>query len=184
LSTTFLDRLTPDQRNTIVSLPYRVGLWVSDSDSSGGDEASRHERQVLSNIIHGFTEEMFGSEVMQHIMSATLAHKDQWPAWAAKISSVPEDCGISIKVMRDYAEPKDITVFCNHLMEIGEAVAMAFREDMAFGALVRARLSYILSKFKKKPGRLHNRSFQDYVRISGSEHKALATLAKALGATY
>ncbi len=181
---TFLDYLTPDQRKTIISLPYRVGLWVSHSDNTGGDQARQRELLVLSNIIHGFADEMFGSEAMQYVMSETITKKDSWMEWAQNIESVPADCEFAIDVLKDHANPKDINAFRNHLLEIGEAVALAFREQKAPGARFAAYLSYVAGRMKKSRGRLMERPFQDYVRISAHEHKALAALAKALGATY
>src|SRR5688572_231681 len=97
----FLDSLTPDQRKIIVSLPYRVGLWVSDSDNSGGEEANANEVQALSNILHGFAEEMFGSETMQYIMSETLAKRDQWQEWSKDVAAVPSDCRLAIDVLKE-----------------------------------------------------------------------------------
>ncbi len=179
---TFLDKLTEDQRETIISLPYRAGLWVSRSDAEGGAEAEAKELQALSGIVHAFAEEMFGSEVMQHIMSATLKKKDQWPRWAEKIAAVPEDCRIAVDVIAEYGDLKDVNVFRNHLMEIGEAVALAFREGpprRSFLATLRARIAYSASR---KAGK--KKSFEQFMRISPGERKALAALAESLGASY
>ncbi len=177
----FLDQLTADQRDIVVSLPYRVGLWVSDSDKSGGNEASLHEMQALSNIIHGFAEEMFGSETMQHIISETLAKKERWAEWAKHSSSVPEDCRFAVDVLKEKTGNKDVAVFRNHLMDIGEAVAMAFHEERGKAVTVRAYFSYIFRKRKSRGG---GSTFSDYLRISVNEHKALSALAQALGAAY
>jgi hypothetical protein len=175
----FLDTLTPDQRETIISLPYRVGLWVSDSDSSGGDEANTNEIQALSNILHGFNEDMFGSETMQYIMSETLAKRDHWPQWSKDVASVPQDCRLAIDILKEKASVKDVNAFRNHLMEIGEAVAMAFHEEGARSTF-SAYISYMFGKFRKNRASSIG-SFQDYLRISVNEHKALHALAGALG---
>lgn len=180
---TFLDQLTEDQRNTIISLPYRVGLWVSDADKDGGVEATQHELQALSNIIHGFAEEMFGSETMQHIMSQTLAQKARWAEWKGNIKSVPEDCRIAVDIISEHTDPKDVAVFRMQLMEIGEAVAVAFHENDRSSRFT-AYIAYISSQFGKKAQRWRARSFNDFLRISINEHKALITLEKALGAAY
>lgn len=182
---TFLERLTPDQRETVISLPYRVGLWVSQSDSSGGAEAEQQELQALSSIIHGFAEEMFGSETTQRIISGTLAHRDKWPQWAQRTSGVPDDCRFVVDLMQDYTDAKDVNAFRNHLMEIGEAVALAFRErsSSSFIHVLGRYLAYTFSggnKSAKGP----RRSFSEFLRISASERKALMSLAHSLGTTY
>lgn len=182
----FLDNLTDNQRDTLISLPYRVGLWVSQSDISGGDDSSGQERQVLANIIHGVASDMFGSEVVQIVMTETIKNKDQWPKWAQQSSAVPEDCAFAMDVIRQYADAKDATAFKNHLMEIGEAVALAFREydQMGFGQKLSLYIAYLSTKFKARPKSRPRRTLREYLSISPGERKALMTLAQSLGTTY
>jgi hypothetical protein len=183
---TFLDQLSFDQKEMLISLPYRVGLWIGRSDMTGGDKAEEKELNALSSIIRGFAEEIFGSENMQHIISGTMARKEQWPVWAKDINSVPEDCRMAVEVMAQHTDAKDVRVFRNHLMEIGEAVALAFHENMlpdSFLGKAKIYLNYYFSGFKKGPkGR--KRSFDEYLRISPVERKALNMLAKSLGTDF
>lgn len=179
----FLDQLTAAQREMVVSLPYRVGLWVSGSDLVGGGDASQKELQALTAVLHGFAEETFGSETIQRIISETLKHKDKWNFWATQMDSVPEDCESAIDLMRDYSDLKDVNAFRSHLMEIGEAVALAFQEEASSLWLV----SYIAYwKFSMRKGRASRRkkSFREFLRISVGEHRALRALARALGTAY
>ncbi len=179
----FLDQLTADQRDIVVSLPYRVGLWVSDSDKSGGGDANLQEMQALSGIIHGFADEMFGSEVMQHIISETISKKARWGEWAKHVDDVPEDCRFAVDVLKEKTSSKDVNAFRNHLMEIGEAVAMAFHEEQGKGITFSAYITYMSGKLFGRRGRSAG-SFSDYMRISVSEHRALGALAQSLGAPY
>ena len=176
-----LERLTPDQKNTLVSLPYRAGLWISQSDSSGGEEAEREELQALSNIIHAFAEEMFGSENMQRIISATLTNKDQWPRWAENVKSVPTDCRLAIDVIAEYGDPKDVNVFRTHIMEIAEAVALAFQESYPESLIGRLK-AYLAWRSSLRKKIISVQSFEEFLRISDSERNALYTLAQALKA--
>ena len=182
----FLDNLTDNQRETLVSLPYRVGVWVSKSDNVGGGESDAQELQVLGNIINGFASDMFGSEVVQIIMSDTVRKHAEWPNWARQHSSVPEDCTFALDVIRQYADSKDATAFKNHLMEIGEAVALAFREydQMGFGEKISLYISYIAVKFRKTPVGRPRRTLREYLSISHAERKALGELAQSLGTTF
>ncbi len=178
---TFLEQLSPEHRDVIVHLPYRIGLWVSHSDTSGGDEAEEREKQVLSNILHGFAEDVFGSETVQHIMSATIRQKDQWPSWGENIDKVPQDCVLAVNMLRQYADEKDANAFKNHLMEIAEAVALAFRENekLSVFSMFGMYVSYMLSARKK--GR-RTKSFNEFLRISAAERKALSAIAAAMEA--
>lgn len=179
----FLKLLSREQRMKIASLPYRVGLWVSRSDSAGGDEAAARELQVLENLIAGFTQEVFGSESVQHIMAETMAHQDKWPEWAAQPGNVLEDCRMALSILRDHLEEKEVGTFCQRLLEIGEAVALAFGENEGLGfkhQLLTTAEYYSECFFARLKGK-DFMSLERYRRISRAEREALRELAHALG---
>ena len=39
----FLHNLSPEDREMLISLPYRMGYWISQSDTSGGDDSDEEE---------------------------------------------------------------------------------------------------------------------------------------------
>lgn len=183
----FLDDMTLSSKELLISLPYRVGLLVSKSDTAGGEEADAKEMQALNNIIHGFAEQVFGSEQIQYIISETLAQKQKWPDWSDDLSAVPEECRQAIDIMKDHMGKKDIDAFINHLIEIGEAVALAFKEyehEESLSRKIKIYMSYALLKLKKSKSRNAPRSLQEFLSISVSERKALNEIAQALGTTY
>jgi hypothetical protein len=180
----FFESLTHDQRENIISLPYRVGLWVSRCDDTGGDQSDIQETRALHSILYAFAEDMFGSEDMQKVMSATLSRKDDWQKWGAELKSVPADCEAAINVINEH-DRKDANVFRNHLIEIGEAVALAFHEEIQTSFVKRLKMyfEFISAKSKRKSTR-GPQTFDEYTRISDSERKALSALAQSLGALY
>lgn len=179
----FLDKINANHKDMIVRLPYRVGLWVSRSDVSGGPESEAHELQALSNIIHGFSEEVFGSETIQYIMHETIKRKNEWERWGDGLERVPDDCRKAIDVMREFADEKDANAFKVRLLEIGEAVALAFREDdvdkpvSKFSALGRYAIYKLTAKGKNKA-----QSFEEFLNVSAGERKALEAISDALEA--
>jgi hypothetical protein len=170
-----------------VRLPYRVGVWVSQSDITGGAAADDEELTALNNILHGFDGQVFGSEFLQYVMAETLENKDKWDQWGQKIEKVPEECQKAIDVLGDYLGHKERVAYANRLMEIGEAVAMAFREyDENLGMIQKLMLFLEYQGNKKKAARHDKiiRSFDEYLNISANERKALGEIAKALGTVY
>ena len=47
----YLQEFTDDQRELLISLPYRTGRMVSESDAGGGDESAESEMQVLEGYL-------------------------------------------------------------------------------------------------------------------------------------
>ena len=182
-----LDSLTENQRQCIVSLPYRAGLYVSQSDQSGGDAASDNEVRVLENLIYGFADGVFGSEFVQHVMSDTIKRKDQWAHWDDDVLNVPSECKEALTILSGHIDAKERGAYAARIMEVGEAVALAFREDIGastgFGR-VKAYMGYLSYKREAKAKKLSVRSFDDYLFISPSEREALRALARALEIEY
>ncbi len=183
----FLDQLTRQQRTQIVSLPYRVGLWISESDTSGGAESGAKEMKALASILNGYTEDVFGSEVVQYVMSETVARKSEWKEWGKNLDRVPEECRYVISMMEERVDPKELSAFKQHLLEIGEAVALAFREYSTQMALPEKAVTYV-TYYKGKIAALLQkrpyRSLQQFLNISATERGALSTLAHSLGTHY
>lgn len=179
-----LDDLTANEKQVVIALPYRIGLWVSQSDASGGKDSRQEEIKTLCNIIHGFAQEVFGSELLQHIMMATLEAQDRWDRWGSNIDSVPDECRQALSILGKHVDAKDLNAYVVRLMEIAEAVALAFREDpVRLNPLSQLglRLKYLRSITKGIIYRQPVKNFEQFLRISPEERKALIELARALG---
>ena len=186
INTNILEDLTPDQRLNIVSLPYRAGLWISVSDQTGGNKADAKELLALSNIISGFASQVFGSELLQYVMQETVNRKGEWEKWTAHIENVPKEAESAIEVLRAHAPENEVNAYVTRLMEIAEAVALAFREyeNMTFSDQLKVYGLYILSALKGKFGSGPTKTFDQFLRISLEERRALNILAASMGTKY
>ena len=164
-----LEKMTADERSLITSLPYRAGLWVSMSDETGG-----------------FSEMVFGSELLQYIMDETVKRKDEWHEWQNGVDQVPKECADALNILRDHVDDKEVNAYAQRLIEIGEAVALAFREyeDQDFNAKLRVYCSYIWNKFRANLKKQPSKSFEQFLNISLNERRALNALATALDTRY
>ncbi len=181
-----LERLTSEQRFIIISLPYRVGVLVSKSDKGGGKAADAQELEALANILDGFTQQVFGSELLQYVMGGTMEAKESWAEWVVDLEGVYKDCAKAVDILHGLTDRKEVGAYCVRLMEIGEAVAVAFREfePMGFGAKVRAYLSYMGARSKARKLKQPYKSFNDFLNISMKERRVLQKIAAALGTYY
>lgn len=182
-----LSSLTDNQRLRLISLPYRAGLYISESDQSCGDAAAQNELRALESLIYGFADGVFGSELVQNIMAETIKNKESWPEWGHGLDQVPHECGDALSILQPYVDHKERSAYVVRIMDIGEAVALAFREDIAsqsgfgrFKAYVGYR-GYVKHMKKKK---MPVRPFEDYLSISMDERNALQSMAEAFGTTY
>ncbi len=183
----FLDKLVPDQRTLIVSLPYRVGLYVSESDKSGGEHSDAEELDALERIITAYSQEVFGAETVQFVISETVRRRAEWPSWAKDLSGIEHDCYKVIDILANNVEDKELSAFKNHLIEIGESVALAFREygdKTPIWQKIRMYFDFKKSQKMAAQAGVTPKNWEQFINISFDERRALRVVAKALGGTY
>lgn len=123
-----LEKLPEDVQRLIISLPYRVGCFISASDQSGGDSADVAEQNALRNIVTFYVEDTVKSEFAHEIMYETLKLKPKWEDWKANIENVPSECQQLNMLLRGVIDAKEIISFKQNLLEIAVVVAQAYRE--------------------------------------------------------
>ena len=159
----FLNDLPEQDKELIISLPYRVGVWISHSDDVGGEEADENEKTALNNILAGFTQDVFGSEVVQFVMAETVSHKESWESWSKRTNKdeISKDCSHAIEILKRYVDEKEVSAFKQRLYEIAEAVALAFREyeELDFSSRMRIYIIYLKEKWKAMQKRQSFKSF-------------------------
>lgn len=174
----YLDQFSEADRDLIVSLPYRAGLWLSDSDSGGGAEADYEELSRLEDVLEKKSPVAARSRFIGEVMAETLARQDLWKQWAARRDSVPEDCARAAALIAAGLSARDAADYREQVMRIATEVAAAFGEPSP-------RASCCPFSFA---GRWICRFFARFCRdgssgegnISAGEKQALAKLDEAL----
>lgn len=182
-----LDKFTEEQKRLIVALPYRAGLWVSRSDSTGGAESDTAEIAALRGIITGFAEDFCKSEFVEEVMRETIARPDRWAEWESATDSVPNECAEALEIIGEKLPPADVVSFRYNLMEIGMAVALAYREldaTQTFSGRIKTHLRYYRQRVLSALQNRRTLSFDEYLNISRTEHSALSALSRALDLEY
>lgn len=178
-----LDHYTKDQLDLLVALPYRIGLFVSSSDETGGDESTEAEMQALSLIVTSFAEDYLKSQFVQTMMEHTVALRGEWENWGENIDAVPGECVRAIDLLCDHLDRKEVASFKLTMMEIATSVAMAYREfdetsDLStrikmYGRVLMDRLHAVMNNDKTF-------NADEVYNVSESERKALDTLMESL----
>lgn len=181
----FLNALSEEDLDLFVRLPYRVGLWVSKCDSTGGEVSDAEELQTLSNLLEGIAREIFGAETVQHIITRTIAARDRWDDWDVDLDNVLDECRRAMTKLEQHVDPKEVNAFRQHLFEIGEAVALAFREyneeDVPLIDRIRMHVLYYLDTAKARKQGMPVKTKDEYFNISLYERAALAMLREHVG---
>ncbi|MBL4589680.1 MAG: hypothetical protein JKY11_06360 [Alphaproteobacteria bacterium] len=175
--------LTASEKELIVRLPYRVGVWISESDDLGGEDADLIEQQALIVIITAYVEDFCKTEFVQRVMEQTVAHKAEWSSWHENIDTVPDECRKVMHFLSGKIPDKEIMAFRANLTEIGYSVAMAYREfddEASFTIRIQTYLRLWLERVSALIKGDVVQSQDEFLNISASERIALERLSEVL----
>ncbi|QQG37017.1 MAG: hypothetical protein HYS17_04435 [Micavibrio aeruginosavorus] len=179
----YLDHFNDEDKLLLIKLPYRTGLWVSASDTTGGDESDEAERQALANIVRGFTEDFLKSEFVEEVMRETVAHMGEWDNWGENIEAIPGEIREGIALAARHIDYKQMAAFKGSLMDVAMTVAMAYREmdeSTPFTQQMRIYSRYWLERVRAYLLKTQPPIMDQFLNISQDEHKALDILSAAL----
>ena len=177
----FLEQFSASEQVLLVTLPYRVGLWISMSDTTGGAMADAQERATLARIIAASARSNFSSPFVHEVMKACFERRSEWAQWRENIDRIPRECQQVVGTLEGRLNGRDVLAYRQEVMSIANNVARAFREQGpdgksgVFGHRVRGVLDAFI-------GLIRREKFDsvDLLNISVKEDVALGTLAEAL----
>jgi hypothetical protein len=179
----FLEKFAPDEREMLVSLPYRAGIWVGNSDGGPLPDAADSETAALERVIQQLGRGAFKSAFAHEVMAEMISRRKDWPEWAKNAADVPALCEKAVALVGAKLGAHDLDGYRSNIMSIAVAVAKAFREfDYTESPVVRV-WTYIKLSLDQAIGLFTGERFSndDILNISYAEDMSLATLAKALG---
>lgn len=172
-------QLSPQDEETIVSLPYRIGLYVSYADVTGGWDAQESELQSLSGILREFSEDFCKSEFTQKVLMETLMQRAKWPSWAKNINTLPDEARKVSETLSAILSEKELHSFQDVLVDIAFAVAMAFHEGRegkdSYHAPQPGLITAIINKIRGKED-----NALEHLHISDAERSALLRVCNAM----
>lgn len=177
----FLEALNEDEKELIVSLPYRAGVWVSLSDEKGEGAARAQELKTIETVIARLSKGMFASAFVHEVMAETHARRDRWPAWSLQVGTVPEDARAAVHILIDKVMPPDAEAYVQTVMNIAYETAYAFREYDPHASIpirIWVSLNLMWEGFMRKLQPDYR--VESVANISLAEDQAIGILAAAL----
>ncbi len=178
----FLESFSAEEKTLLVSLPYRVGIWVSNADKTGNALSSIHERDELHKIIAKKAAGLFESAFVHEIMSELKLREADWPKWQGQIGDIEADCRTAVTVVSAKLIEHDAKGYKENIMQIATTVALSFREFDVQTSFCKKITTHLGIAFDKFMGGFKGESYvsSSLLNISVAEDMALSKLAKAL----
>lgn len=171
-----LDKLDSKDRDLLISMPYRVGIWISHADDVGGDQDDDRERARLESYLKAVAKMLDIPALVRESAQAAIECKDDWPAWEAREMQVIDDCARVHELLENHFPERQRKSYKTFLYRIAERVAGSYGE---FGGFDEEDMGFIgkISSFFKA---MRPKEEQAFVNISPTEESALQTLGTAL----
>lgn len=127
-----LSEFSKEERALIVSIPYRVGIWVSNADDNEKTKFDdKRERQALSAAIGNMARRTQKMPFAAAIMSDVEAHRSMWQSWAGQAveNVVLADAQKAVAICKAKVSKNELKQYKYAVWQIGIVVAQAFDEN-------------------------------------------------------
>ncbi len=127
-----LSKFTAEERTLIASIPYRVGVWVSNVDDNTGSKIDeREESKAMEAAISGLAKQNkapFAAAVMQGVEQ----NKSSWPSWAsvADEGKFLAEVETALNLCKEKAGDKALAQYKQTIWRMGMVVAQAYGEQI------------------------------------------------------
>ena len=172
-----------EEKDLLVSLPYRVGAWISSVDDEGDDKADDQEVVAIKKVIQVTGKRHVDDTAIDDIARECLMAEGMFDTWSRQTSSILSDAKVAVELLRGRVSSKEAEDYGVFLMEIGTSVAKAFREE-GYGWDDEKTSAFDFSNISDKVsgflGKVAPSSKHGEMNVSPAEDSALTDLAKAV----
>jgi hypothetical protein len=165
----------------VISLPYRVGIWMSYMDDEDGEQDDAREMKALEQIISEVAKSHDKSDFVQEVARNTLDNRNKWAGWSQGCFDILPECEKALGLLSTNLGSDDYNAYKDMLIEIATVVAQAYGE---FGDNSNFNdsnnITSSIKKFVVKFSGMSSDSENHPMNVSASENAALASLAKLL----
>lgn len=128
----FFKELNADETNLIISLPYRIGHWIShvdDMEKTKRDD--KWEKSALDRAISQIARKSAARSFTRKVMTEVDNNRVHWKEWATQCeeSVLFSDIGLALDIVRMKVHPKALPQYKKVLWYMALVVAQAFGED-------------------------------------------------------
>lgn len=175
---TALSAFSMQEAELLISLPYKVGMWVSHAEDEEGEADDARETKALELCLKAVVKLHDSQPFIKEVAVATLNLKIEWPRWADQSFATLADVEKAISLLRGKSSADELRHYRAMLMEIAACVAHAYGEFGQFDNEDEGFFSKIAAKFSAF-------SLEDAghpMNVGATEGSILADLAAALKA--
>ena len=170
-----------NDKDILVALPVKVGVWISHYDDQGDVNANDNETSALKEIISYLADDKTSTLFVTDLFKETLHAQESWTSWPCDHNCVIQDAKKAISIIKSNVSKQDVDAFREALLTVCEVVAQAYGE---FGSYDETQdgvswLDHIKTTLQKLKGQSYV-SMDRPFNVSPAEQEAIYELRAAL----
>lgn len=176
-----LSLFSPEERDFLIGLFYRTGLYISHADDDGTTQRDdEKETKALLSVLNFLSgRKKYGEMVSE--LAAEAAHQNKsWKRWAQQEESFLDDAAKAAKMISTRFNKDDVLHFKKALMLVGSYVAKSYREEADYAQEEAGIFGELGEKITAMMTAITDRQSHDEMSVSPAEYDALHALHKAL----
>lgn len=177
---TQLSAFSAEEVETIVSLPYRVGIHVSYADDEDGEQDDELETRALEACLKEVVKTHEAVPLSQEIAQEVLDSKDKWDNWTQGVFNIEPQCEKAVALLKSQASESEVKDYIKMTLEVASAVAQAYGE---FGEEQEPEKGFFGNVMGKIMGGFSTMGEDDTghpMNVSPAEDSAISRISKAL----
>ncbi len=172
-----LENFSPEDKELLVSLPYKVGIYISYAEDAEGETDDQREMKALRHCIAGIAKLHEDDALIQEIMKQCLGSKDNWDRWADESFHAPAAASQTIAALKTKAPENTVKKYRAAILEVAGTVARAYGE---FGEFDEDEAEGFFGKIIGSFAGLAHDDKGHPMNVSAAEDSAMSKLAAAL----
>ena len=117
-----------EQKDVLLALPVKIGVWISHYDDQGDVKADNTEMEALTEIITYLADDKTSTAFVTNLFQDTLKAKEEWQSWSFNEDIVMDECRKGMQIIKNNVSDKDLKASREALLTVAEIVAQAYGE--------------------------------------------------------
>ncbi len=141
-----LSAYVPDEQAALVSVFYKIGIWMSHIDDSGEEAADTEEEQTLINVLETVAKTYKAIPIINAMATEAINQESNHARWAKQSDNAVVEAVRTAEILKSRLSGEELNAYKKACLHVATAVAAAVEEN-EFGEAAQVGLGEKIGRF-------------------------------------